>query len=187
MNKKNLIISILTVFLMTALLVSAQEEEMGGMPPMGPPEEMKELAWLTGEWDVAMSWRMTPDGEWMASKGVATYSMVLEGSTLQMEYSGSDMPMPFVGLMLQTYDRVAGHFQSVWVDNMSARMSYYTGNKEGEKMVLSGEEIMPDGSTALARVTTFNHTETSFDWTMEMSGDGGKTWWTSGKATYTKK
>jgi len=185
-------IILLTLLLCSAVMIGAalgQEaegmEEMMG--PMGPPPEMKEIAFLEGTWSVAMEWRMTPEEEWVAAPGTATYMYVLDGAAMHMNYAGEmgpDLP-PMTGTMIQCYDRETKMWQSVWVDNMGARISLYTGTKVGDTTSLTGED-MYQGETMLTRIRTFNHTETSFDWTMENSSDGGKTFWMSGRAKYTK-
>lgn len=188
MRKCNFVMLMLWAVLIMAAASFAQEEGAEDMMgPMGPPPEMKEIAFLVGTWDVAMEWRMTPESEWIPSPGKATYMYVLDGAAMHMNYSGEmgpDMP-PFAGSMIQCYNREMKKWQSAWVDNMAAQISYYTGDMVGDTVTLSGEDIY-GGQKMLSRVRTFNHTETSFDWTMENSMDGGKTFWLSGKAKYTK-
>ena len=66
-------------------------------------------------------------------------------------------------------------------------MSYYEGFKDGDKTVMTGEEISPDGRVLLAKITTYNETPEKFDWKMEMSSDNGETYVTGGIASYTKR
>lgn len=178
--------SLLFVFLLLATAgLSAQEE---GMPPMGPPEQMAEVAWLVGEWDVEMKTRWDPSSEWVDSKGTAVYSTILDGGALRMDFHGSapEMPMPLKGIAIQTYDRETDQWQMTWTDNMSCRTSIYTGTHKDDKTVLTGPEMW-GGQEFLGRITTFNETPSSFDWKMESSMDGGETWFTGGMATYTRK
>jgi hypothetical protein len=162
------------------------------MPEMGAPKEMKDLAFLEGAWDVAAKFNMSMDGkteQWMDSKAVATYSYILDGAAMQCTYNGDPMMpgMPaFKGFMLQMYDRETKQWQAVWTDNMGARAAIYTGAHTEGQTVLQGEDKM-GGMTMQSRVSTFNQTPTKFDWKMEMSMDGGKTWAVNGTAVYTKK
>lgn len=178
----------LTFLFAFGILASVNAQEEGAMPPMGAPDEIKEISWLAGEWDVKMSWVMAPgDTNWVSTDGFAEYSYSLDSCMLSMTFSSDFMGMPFNGVMYQTFDRHTNMFQTVWIDNMGARMSYYTGKNEGDSTVMSGNEIDETGKEVLGRITTYNETESKFDWKMEMSSDGGKTWWLSGKAVYTKK
>lgn len=189
MKSKHLLLLVVSLFLITSF-VSAEDEATDMMynGPMGQPEEMKALSWMVGDWDVTQEWKMDPAADtWEKSAATATYSYSLDGCILMMDYSSDMMGMPFTGLQLLSYDRVLKQFQSLWVDNVSGRMSFYLGVDEGEQTVYTGEDVMPTGETILAKVVISNETEDSFDWRMDMSSDGGKTYLTTGKATYTKK
>lgn len=162
------------------------------MPEMGAPKEMKELAFLEGAWDVASHFNMSMDGkteQWVDGKAVATYSYMLDGAAMQCTYNGDPMMpgMPaFKGFMQQAWDRESKQWQATWADNMSGRISLYTGPHDSTQTVLQGEDKMM-GMTWLTKITAYNQTPTKFDWKMEASMDGGKTWITSGTAVYTKK
>ncbi len=181
-----------TLLLVMAIMVAPAVADDAGdkqemMGPTGPPEEMKQLAGMIGVWDVAMDWRLSPESEWVLSPGTATCTHMLDGAAMRMDYSGEtspDMP-PFNGAMIQCYDRETKMWQAIWIDNMAARISYYTGNMTGDTTTLSGEDIY-QGQKMLTRVRTFNQTDSSFDWTMEHSMDTGKTYWMAAKAKYTK-
>ncbi len=171
------------VFLAAYSSVIAQ----AGMPQMGATDEIKALSWLVGEWDVASEFRMDPKQDWMKSTATAVYKYSVDGCVLEMDYTSDIMGMKYFGKLIETYDRKNKQYQAVWIDNMAARMSYTTGNKVADSTILSGIEKMPDGSEVISRVITYNETKTSFDWQIDMSNDGGKTFWTNGRAKYTKK
>lgn len=186
MTKKTAAIFSLLILLVCTLSIPIKAEEE--MPLMGPPEQISELSWMVGTWDVDQRFRMEEsDTNWIASKGVAVYTSELNGSMIKMEYTSEMMGMPFAGTMLMAFDRIAGKWQSIWIDNMSARMSYYEGTHEGNQTVLGGPDYNYDGSMILARIVTFNETPDSFDWKMEMSTDNGATYWLTGEAKYTKR
>lgn len=175
-----------------AAIVSAQDNSKGepqGMPPMGPPEEMKQCASLVGTWDCVMKMHMSMDPNdtsWMESKAVATYKYILGGSSIEMTFEATMMGQPFVGGGWMFYDRESKMWQQSWADNMSARLSLYTGTKGANSSSFSGEDKMM-GQTYLSRISTSNETATSFDWKGEQSMDGGKTWSVWATAVYTKR
>lgn len=156
-------------------------------PMMGPPPELQEMAGLVGTWDVAMQFRWTPDDTvWAESNGTCEFSFTADGAALMMTYETVVQKMPYVGVSLQCFDRETGQWQSVWTDNMGARLSFYTGGKTDDKLVMTGEEMF-QGVKSLGRLTTYNFIENSFDWQMESSYDGGDTFAVMGKAHYTKR
>jgi hypothetical protein len=168
---------------------AGKSEEMTSqeMPPMGPPEEMKMMKDVVGVYDVEQQWRMDPASEeWETSNGVATYELILDGAAVRHTYESEMMGMPFHGLGLIAFNRETGKWQQAWVDNMGAQISYYEGNYKDGQMVTVGEEKW-QGQTYLARITVYNMEPDGFDWKYEMSMDGGKEYFTSGKAHYTKR
>jgi len=186
--KRNLVVACfaLLALCLCAAGVAAQESEQP-MPAMGAPEQMQECNSLIGVWDVASKMKMDMSSEeWTDFEATATYRMILDGSAVEMTYEGPMMGMLFKGMGIQTFDRETGLWQMTWTDNMTARTSLYTGKREGEKMVMTGEDKY-GGMTYLSRITSFNEKPESFDWMMENSMDGGNTWITTGKATYTKR
>ena len=175
--------------LMLAFGVMAIAEDKpaeSGMPPMGAPEQMKDIAFLNGNWSVAMQWRdMQDSSKWTDEKATCTFKHILDGAAVEMDFNGDMMNMPFQGLMLLSYDRDKNEWQSTWIDNLGAKLSFYTGTMTGGKMSLTGEDMW-QGKTYLNRMNIFNMTDKKFDWSIENSFDGGKTWLVMGKAVYTK-
>lgn len=177
----------LAALCLTLTVTTSAQDNTGAMPEMGAPKEIKELSWLVGTWDVVMKTKWDPNAtDWAEEKGTATYSYAVDSSAIMMHYQGMTMGMSFKGLMVQTFDRETKMWQSSWVDNFSARLVLYTGTRAKGKTVLTGEDLM-QGQKMTTRMTTFNESPTKFEWSMEGSIDGGKTFMTSATAVYTKR
>ncbi|PWB72175.1 hypothetical protein C3F09_06955 [candidate division GN15 bacterium] len=183
----------LAAIIILAAGVGAADQAAGeavpqGMPPMGPPEEMKQLANLVGVWDYVMMMRMDPASEKMEkTTGIMTNAYILDGAAMSLQYEGDTINgMKYKGLGIETYDREMKCWQMTWTDNMSGRTSMYTGRREGDKTTMEGEDMM-GGQKMLTRITTFNEKPTTFDSKMESSMDGGKTWAVMFTAAYTKR
>jgi len=171
-----------------AAAASAHDQQQG-MPALGAPEQMKPVTELVGTWDVAMSSKHDPSAsEWTNEKGVCTFTSVLDGCAVQMQYKGlaPTMGIMYQGLGLQTFDRESAAWQFTWTDNMMARTVLYVGEQHGDTVSGVGEEMW-QGQKYLARISTFNRKPDSFDWQYEMSMDGGKNWMVSAKAVYTRQ
>ena len=161
------------------------ETAMSDLGPMGAPPEMKMLAGLAGEWDVEMSWKMDPASEdWMGSRGKAVFMSVLDGCGMHQTYKETDPETDFQGSGMMAYNRETGKWQSIWMDNMTAAISYYQGDFKDGALVVSGEDYW-NGMKYISRITTKNITENKFDWIFEMSLDG-QTFTTMGKCIYTR-
>lgn len=165
----------------------AQEKEAApAMPPMGAPPEMKMVTEMEGVYDVEFKFKMDPGAtEWTTSPATVTITNVLDGSAQRMEWKSDMLGMPFHGIGMLCYDRQSKMWQNTWVDNMAARLSYYEGTMQDGTMVLEGTDMM-EGQKVHSRNTTFNMTDSGFEWKMEMSMDGESyaTWAT---AVYTKR
>lgn len=175
------------ILLMWAGAFAADEKKDVAMPEMGAPKEIKDMAWLVGTWDVVMKSKWDPTAtQWTEEKGTADYSYVADGAAIMSTFDSQMMGMPFKGFMLETYDRETKMWQAAWTDNMGARISLYTGTKANGKTVLTGEDMMM-GQKMITRMTVSNETPAKFDWMMESSMDGGKTFVTNATAVYTKR
>lgn len=164
-------------------------EGMGEMPPMGAPPEMKELDFLEGDWTVAGKMKMDQgQPDWTDYTGTCTYKYIADGAAMYSKYVADEpmMGMMYVGIGIQTYDRERKEWQFNWLDNMSGRQVMYTGTRVENGTVSTGSDLW-GGQTMDTRVTTWDEAPTSFEWKMEHSMDGGKSWWESMVATYTKK
>ena len=170
-------------------MVAAQPESKAEAPvmQMGAPPEMKQLAFMVGTWDVVMSMRMSPDEPWTESKAVNTNVMIIDGCALQSEFEAEMMGMQFKGFSTTTYNRVTGKWQTTWIDNIGAAVGLYEGDFKDGKFVVSGKDVMPDGKTMVSRITSYNITDTKYEWMQENSMDNGATWMTSMKGVYTKR
>jgi hypothetical protein len=168
------------------LAVPALAQEGNGMPAMGPTAELKELSPMEGEWTAEMQVRQGPDAPWMSSPATCSITSEMEGCIQRTHFESSMMGMPFQGEQTLTYNREKKQFETIWIDSMSARPSYATGHYEDGKLVMTGDDEMM-GQPYKMRVTTVMTGNDKMDWVMEMSMDGGKTWWEGMKMTYTKK
>lgn len=185
--KAVLILLALLMFAVPALADHHEGAEAPAMPAMGKPAEMDALAFMHGEWNVAMEFKMTPDAtEWMTTSGTVKVTPMLNGCVNHTEFSAMLMGMPFNGFDNTTYNREYGRYESVWVDDMSAKMSVMRGNFEGDKLVMTGEDKM-EGLEFLSRAVSEKRSNDEVFWSMAMSTDGGETWFENMRMTYTRK
>lgn len=166
---------------------SAKVSAMAVMPPMGPPPQMKEIAYVVGVWDVAGQIFMDPASDnGMAFSAVATFEYALDSAAMLLHYSSRMMGMPYHGMSVTTFDRHKNQWQEVWLDNMSARISLMTGQQVDNHRIMQGADFYM-GQDLLSRQTSYDITPTAFKWKFEQSGDDGKTWRTLMTAVYTKQ
>jgi hypothetical protein len=182
----------MAMVLMAALfcgIAAAQEQKPAGETPveMGAPAEMKQVDFMIGIWDVTIQYRMSPEAEWMQATATNTNNMILDGCVLESMFEGQMGGMPMQGISMTTYNRGLKMWQEMWTDNFGMGISLYTGGFADGKWIFAGADVSADGDTILSRVTSYNITDTKYDWMMENSTDNGQTWFTSMEMTYTKR
>jgi hypothetical protein len=184
---RNIVIMV-TVGLALCMPVFAQEtgeDAVPQMPQMGPPAELQPLAKLAGTWDYAGEVRMGPDAAWMPHAATSVNSFTCGGAVFQTDFTSSVMGMEMKGLSLITYDRETKKWQTIWTDNIAARISYYEGEFKEGKLVFSGQDLV-QGQTMYSRFTYQDITDTTHKFIMENSLDG-QAWYVSMQGTYTKQ
>lgn len=153
------------------------------MPEYGAPKEMKKLDFMLGAWTGEFSLRQGPDQPWESIRMSIKAENVLDGCAQVQHWSGSMMGREFNGRATFTFNRQTGKWQSSWVDNMEGRQLIHTGGFEGDKLVFRGDNQY-QGMSYTTRDTTVKVSDDEFHWMMEMSEDGGQTWFESMKATF---
>lgn len=183
---KRVICLLIVVLVASGLVTASDSTQVNPYGPMGPPDEMKKVAPLVGEWDVVMKMQMEPGGEWTESSGECTYELILDGCAIRQTYTSETGGMSFKGGGIICFNRTSGKWQATWLDNMSASLSVYEGGYEDGQMVVYGEETY-GGQTFKVRNSTFDITEESFRWKAEMLMPDGKTWMKNMDGLYTRK
>jgi hypothetical protein len=153
---------------------------------MGRPAQMDQIASMLGEWNVAIEMRMAPDEPFAPTTGQATVTATLDGCVQQTDFRADVMGMPLKGLEFTTFNRQTGQFESVWVDNFSGNIAILRGGFDEGRLVMTGVNNMT-GQEVYMRGTREKRSDSEVYWTMDESYDGGKTWTTSMKMTYTRK
>jgi hypothetical protein len=155
------------------------------MAMTGSPRQLKKIAFLEGNWEVAMSVRPEARADWIETTGTSTFRWILDRSILEQTYEGSMMERPFKGRGYLSFNRFSHRWQHTWCDNIAAILSIYEGHFDEGRLVVTGEE-KTSGGGFLVRIMWYNITDNKFDWVLETSQDG-KNWGSIMKAVYIKK
>lgn len=108
-------------------------------PPM--PQPTKEHAALkekAGTWNVACKFYMDPSQPPMEVEAKETMELVGDFWTLS-KYEADMMGMPFVGRATLGYEPHSQKWVSTWIDSMSPVLFHFTGQMEGDVLVMKGE------------------------------------------------
>ena len=180
------VVSLVFCSMVPFLFAAHAEEGDATMPPMGPPAQMKDIAFMQGEWTVDMQVKMDPSADWEPYTGKASIVPSLDGCLQRMDFSSEFMGMPFKGVGFDTFNRETGQYESYWIDTMSAHMSKMAGTFQDGKLTMAGEDMMM-GQPQLTKAWCEKKSDDEFYWEMSVSTDQGKTWMTNMKMTYRRK
>jgi hypothetical protein len=103
-----------------------QMQEM--MKKMQPNENHKAFQVLVGKWDAATRMWMKPGDTPAVSSGTTVNTLVYGGRFLEQTYTGSFNGQPFEGTGLLGYDNIIGQYQTVWYDNFSTGVMFFSGS-----------------------------------------------------------
>ena len=169
-----------------AMTEMSPEDMMAAMAKIGEPgEHHKELGEMVGHWHAKTSFVMDPAAPPMEGEGEMSIKWVLGGRFLQSNFKMDFMGEPFEGLSFMGYDNAHGEYVSTWMDSMTTKITYMTGNKEDGAMVMHGISTTPMGDNPMKIVTTHGEDGSVTDKFYDQMPDG--TWFNSGSIVYTRK
>ena len=101
-----------------AQAMQAMQSMMIAMEKAGAPgEHHKMLLKRVGKWDVVVKSWMAPGQPPMETKGTAEAKSILGDRYIQMNFTGSFMDKPFIGIGTTGYDNIKNKFIGTWIDN----------------------------------------------------------------------
>ena len=169
----------LTVLLLTTA-ASAHEAPTAGFGTLSPdaPQETAQFAFLVGAWNCTTrnmtqdrTLRDGPDATW-------TGYYILDGWAIQDDWV-STLPngTTFHGTNVRSFNRETGKWDNRWLPAETLQWTYFSAEKVGETMVMTGgERLDGQGRPILDRNTFYEIGTGSWKWRKDRSFDGGETW-----------
>ena len=164
---------------LAALLALAAMAASGQTIPVGDKSAcmegpLAEFGQYIGDWDIS-DMQLSQDGkEWTDGAGAKWNFVCLgEGTAVQDFWIPNDGP---VGTNLRTYNNDSQSWDIAWtIKGMPAPgFSQISAKKQDDgRIVMHYVNPIPD---PLRRITFFPATADSWDWTLELSTDGGENW-----------
>lgn len=178
-------------------VASAQDATPEATPePYTLPEEMQQLDFFIGSWDVQSRILMDAEtDEWMEETVISTVEPIIGGFALLEHFDGMYGGAPIQGVSLRTFNSSIGKWQQRWIDNTSPGFAAYTGQfMDGEFIAYADRGYSPevDGGMDEAkqnglREIFFDIESDRFSWRLESTSDGGETWMTVWTLEYTRQ
>lgn len=162
------------LLLFTAGAATAQTQQKP--PDCSAPEHHAFDFWV-GQWDVRVA-----DNKLAGTNHV---SSILGGCVILEEWTGS---AGGTGKSFNMYSRADRKWHQTWVDDNGGRLDLVGGFEDG-KLLLTGENVAPDGSHVMQRLS-FEKIPGSPHRVRQLwhqSRDGGKTWTVSFDGMYEQK
>jgi hypothetical protein len=124
-----------------------------------------EFDFWAGNWEVSL----TEGGRVV---GFNRITPILDGCVLQESWRGSSGS---AGTSLNFYDTQRKRWRQLWVWREGTTLEL-EGARSGDRMVMEGDSVDPDGSAARNRITWFDNADGTVRQLWEISKDGGKSW-----------
>ncbi len=162
------------------------EEMMAGMMKLSTPNEHHaELMSTVGSWSAKTSFVMDPAAPPMEGPASMTVTEMLDGRYAMSHFKMDFMGQPFEGYSIIGYDNAHEQYCSIWMDSMSTKLTYMTGNKDEDgNLVMHGISTTPMGDNPMKIVTTKIDEDHWTDKFYDKMPDG--TWFNSGTIHYTR-
>lgn len=133
----------------------SDQSECGGMATPGP--EHKLLEPFAGTFNAEVKMWMGP-GDPAVMTGTMVNDLDLNGLVLRQTYTGegAEGPFPnFEGRGFWAYNKTAGHYEGLWIDNAAPFMQIETGHVDGSGKVweMKGTMLNPQTGEPLTKRT----------------------------------
>ena len=121
--------------------MSAEEQMAAWAEVAEPGDEHRVLGHMVGKWHIQTTFWMTPDAEPQTSEATSDARWIIgrryvaESVLGTMEIEGESMP--FEGLGMTGYDKMAGQYIGTWMDSMSTSLLTFTGSYDADTRTLS--------------------------------------------------
>jgi hypothetical protein len=128
------------------------------------PGDFEQFAFWVGKWNIQQE----------GAPGIATDTIKRLGNGIALleKYRAPDGS---TGTSVTVYDVATGLWTQTWSDSGGGYIQV-TGGPEGDRVVLTGTSIGPDGSRVMSRLIFEKITRRTFDQIGQFSNDGGATW-----------
>lgn len=131
------------------------DEEMLAYVASGlPGEHHKLLQPMIGEFQADYKIWMDKNAQPMESTGTVKRQWILGGRFIREEVHAVSMGAEFEGLGYIGYSNTDGHYQLIWMDNMSATIHHYTGTIDPKTGVFTTRGSYRD---PISRQVSFGH------------------------------
>ena len=147
-------------------------------PNPAAPKETAQFAFLVGEWDCTIR-RMRPDGSLGAPTGATwTGKFILDGWAIQDYWVSTNAEGGAAhGTNIRSFNPETGKWDNRWLASGDLQWLYFSAEKIGETMVMTGgERTDAAGRSYLVRNTFHDISADSWKWRQDRSADAGSTW-----------
>jgi len=163
--------------LIAAAALGPAEAAVADGPNPHAPAQLAHMAPLIGHWDMR-DWSRNADGEWVEGPGADwTFWWALDGYAVQdlwvapgRDVAVDDPAKRQVGTNVRRVDPETGAWEMAWLTRAAGPTLRFTAESDGDTIVMRSVE--PHFTGAPTRVTFYDMTGDSFDWTLERAADG---------------
>jgi hypothetical protein len=113
---------------------------------------MRGLHFLAGDWNVEAESRLSLNGPWEKTKGVAKFVISLDSTLIEENYKGSRQGNPFLSKTFLAVNNLALDYQRTFIDSPHGVMMHFEGKRNGDTITFDKEFTYPNGNAIMLRV-----------------------------------
>ena len=114
--------------------------------------KVKELFFLTGDWNIDVESRLSMQGPWESSKARSVIRFTLDSALIEEEYTGTREGKPFLAKTLFAVNNMTNNFQRMFIDAPHGVLVDFEGSKLGDSLVFDKNFQYANGNVVKLRV-----------------------------------
>jgi hypothetical protein len=188
-------IAVIGMILFMVYLPAAAQDGGGDNTPLPDPNEnMTQMDWFIGEWDIESRMLIDPaNDQWLEESLTAVHTSELNGHIILEHFIGPLGGEPFEAWSIRKYNSNTERWQQRWMDTSTPFIINWGGtyDEETNEYIGYGEFFLDEnfeiaGDRAVREIF-YDITEDSFLWRYETTEDGGETWAVTWTLAYTRQ
>jgi len=178
---------LMTTFALAAIVsMTAMGFTRQGPPMPQPPKELKQIAWMKGEWQA--DFNMFEGGKKVGvAKGPVSCADALGNMYFESRFETDMGGMKMKGLQLTTYDANTKEFAGYWFDSMAPGLLELRGKLKGQTLVMTSKPTAFPGMPGKMSFRSTNAMKSPTSMLFRLEMNQGKGWSKMLEGTMTRK
>lgn len=147
----------------------------------------RDILFMSGTWDVEVDSRVSMNGPWQKSKGVAVFQLSLDSALLEEYFDGVREGKHFLSKTFFAVNNLNHRHQRIFIDAPHGVMLDFEGRMEGDDLIYDRSFTNAAGKLVRMRVVYQKQGTNQFKLETMRMPQGSNEWDVNGRMVYTRK